>query len=214
MKKTLRKNIKESLSKSHNVVRKIEESKKLKESMRQDFYDWYDSLTDYARKKFDDYMADEGYPDMVTDLSNQDIEYLMMEFNPDYFEEQTTEDYDESCKNESCEDGICEGKLHPFTKNDWYGYAGAEKFPDGSDPLIYSDPETDNTVIVSYDDYIDDIIVQAIFVDDEGEGISFTKNYQGDRQKAIADAEDIISKDWLSTGDTNDFGPDWERGIG
>lgn len=209
MKKTLKKSIKESLFKSQNVVRKIEESKKLKESMRRDFYDWYDSLTDYARKKFDDYMADEGYPDMVTDLSNQDIEYLMMEFNPDYFEDEQTDDYDESCK-----DGICEGKLHPFTKDDWYGYAGAEKFPDGSDPLIYSDPETDNTVIVSYDDYTDDIIVQAILVDDEGEGTSFTKTYQDDRQKAIADAEDIISKGWLSTGNTNAFGSDWEHGIG
>jgi hypothetical protein len=27
-------------------------------------------------------------------------------------------------------------ELREFTKNDWYGYAGAERFSDGSQPLI------------------------------------------------------------------------------
>ena len=27
-------------------------------------------------------------------------------------------------------------ELRPFTKNDWYGFAGAEPFPDDSEPLI------------------------------------------------------------------------------
>jgi hypothetical protein len=26
--------------------------------------------------------------------------------------------------------------LHPFRRNDWYGFAGAERFADGSEPLI------------------------------------------------------------------------------
>ena len=49
-----------------------------------------------------------------------------------------------------------ESKWHDFTKSDWYGYAGAAKLPDGSDPKIYgrdlnSDIGVD--VILSGDDY-------------------------------------------------------------
>jgi hypothetical protein len=34
-------------------------------------------------------------------------------------------------------------KLRPFTKCDWYGYAGAEPFADGSDPLTADDFRVD-----------------------------------------------------------------------
>lgn len=296
---------------SLKVLRKLKESKKIRESMREDFYDWYDSLTDYAQRRFDDYLADEGYPDMITDLSNHDIEYLMMEFNPDYFEDEESDDYDESCKEskkvkkeskksvkeskkltesvhwQELEDALSyfgnnvvmrefepadenewddpeyggihieadlfmdrdgalidpddiptgyfgeskkikkeskvrrsirttleEGKLHRFTKTDWYGWAGAERFPDGSDPYIYEDPETGNAVIVSYDSYADDIVVEVEIWKDDSEVIGFTKTYQGNRDQAIADAEDIIRMGWLRTGDPNAFGNGWEHTAG
>jgi hypothetical protein len=37
---------------------------------------------------------------------------------------------------EAPEAAFAGGKLRPFTKEDWYGLAGAERFPDGTEPLI------------------------------------------------------------------------------
>jgi hypothetical protein len=38
-------------------------------------------------------------------------------------------------------------KVKPFTKNDWYGFAGAEPFADGSEPMIGYDNEQNIMVI-------------------------------------------------------------------
>lgn len=63
----------------------------LKESFRDDFYDWYDFLDDATREEVDAYMEEEGYPDMVTDLSDSDMEMIMDHFNPDYFDSEPEE---------------------------------------------------------------------------------------------------------------------------
>lgn len=78
----------------------VEESKKVTESFRQDFYDWYDGLNGYWQAKVDEFIEDEGYPDMITDLSEADMEIIMDEFNPEYFDTDE-EDLDEGCKTEA-----------------------------------------------------------------------------------------------------------------
>jgi len=44
--------------------------------------------------------------------------------------------------------GKAKVELKPFEERDWDGWAGAEKFPDGNDPLIGYIPETDQAAIV------------------------------------------------------------------
>lgn len=84
------------------MLRIIKESKKVTESFRQDFYDWYDGLNGYWQAKVDEFIEDEGYPDMITDLSEADMEIIMDEFNPEYFDiDEDEEDLDESCKTEA-----------------------------------------------------------------------------------------------------------------
>lgn len=41
------------------------------------------------------------------------------------------------------------GKIRRFTKEDWYGWAGAEKFENGSEPFIYERDMNDGFVEVT-----------------------------------------------------------------
>lgn len=51
-------------------------------------------------------------------------------------------------------------QMRPFNKYDWYELAGAERFPDGSEPLVAS--YGDNTSVI-----VDKHGVQAFFMDDD-----------------------------------------------
>lgn len=187
--------------KESRLKKSIRESLKkvLKESFREDFFDWYDFLSPEEQHRVDTWCEEEGYPEFLSDCSNSDLEIIMDHFNPDFFESKKV-----------CEEKVTEGKLRPFTKSDWYGYAGAEKFPDGSEPLIYEDPGPyGGAVIVSYDSYTDDIIVEVDYINDDDSVNGFVKTYQGDREKAIADAEEIISKGILKKYNPKYFGSDW-----
>lgn len=55
-----------------------------------------------------------------------------------------------------------------FIKEDWYGYAGAEKFTDGTDPFIYHNDMNDGQVLVT------------IIADTNGIEIYFTSNVDCD----------------------------------
>lgn len=49
-----------------------------------------------------------------------------------------------------------------FTKEDWYGFAGCEKFSDGSEPFIYDHEfEDDTSVTVTIDRYQIDVIMYS-----------------------------------------------------
>jgi hypothetical protein len=79
------------------------------------------------------------------------------------------------------------GRLHPFAKEDWYGWAGAERFSDGSEPLI-GDFE-DRTVIVDANGvglYIgDDVFTQN--------GTSFMYRAKGEsKEHLIKLAEQVL----------------------
>jgi hypothetical protein len=41
-------------------------------------------------------------------------------------------------------------KFKPFENTDWWGYSGAERFPDGSDPIISEIASTDESVQVTF----------------------------------------------------------------
>lgn len=195
-----------------SIKRSMSGKRVLKESFREDFEDWYDLLAPDEKAKVDAYIEDEGYPDMISDLSVSDMEIIMDHFNPDYFDP-FPDDETQLIADESCNESQSTGKLRPFNQNDWYGFAGAEKFPDGSSPLIYEDPsDNGGTVVVSYDSYSDDVAVEVDYINPDGRTMTgFVKTYQGNKDQAIADAEEIISKGVLSSLENANkyFGPDW-----
>ena len=54
-----------------------------------------------------------------------------------------------------------------FTASDWTGFAGAEKFPDGSDPFILDDLSEDFVIIGGYNS------IEMIKIDEAGEMQSY-----------------------------------------
>lgn len=98
---------------------------------------------------------------------------------------------------EECDKTIKEGKLHPFTQQDWYAWAGAEDFED-SPPYIYEDPETGNTIIVSGNSGNSEAIVEVDIWKDDDQSISFYREDYNSKEEALADAEDIIATGGLS----------------
>lgn len=84
-------------------------------------------------------------------------------------------------------------KFRRFTKEDWYGWAGAEKLPDGSEPFIatgYADMSgLDWAVIISGQSGSDPINVQFYITSEEdGEMTGHDKSFKtlDDAKKAVA----------------------------
>lgn len=65
---------------------------------------------------------------------------------------------------------VVENHLHPFTKNDWYGWAGAEPFPEGDDkePLI---SYTEHGVIIV------DAVGVAVYTNPPDDDYDITPNF-------------------------------------
>lgn len=93
-------------------------------------------------------------------------------------------------KTDECDDKkkMNEGALSEFSKNDWYAYAGADNFEDGSSPLIYDDE--DATVIVSGDPDGGAVVEVDLHTADVEE--SYMQNF-GSKKEAVDTAENIIS---------------------
>lgn len=68
-------------------IRKTESKKVTESFFRDSFEDWYDFLDEDERVEVDQYMEDEGMPDMVTDLSRTDMENVIGHFDPDRLED-------------------------------------------------------------------------------------------------------------------------------
>lgn len=197
---TIRDSIKKSI--------KVRESKNINERY---IDDWYYDLSKEEQEQVD-HLLDiyYGKGTMLDDLESDECDELIDRFEMMKESRQKHESKKDKKSCEECDKTIKEGKLHPFTKNDWYGWAGAERFPDGSDPYIYEDPDTGNAVIVSYDSYSDDIVVEVDIWRNE-EVVGYSRSYQGDLKKALADAESLISKGSLRSGD---LGDGWEQVAG
>lgn len=201
---TIRDSIKKSI--------KVKESKNINERY---IDDWYYGLSKEEQEQVD-HLLDiyYGKGTMLDDLESDECDELMDRFEMMKESRQKHESKKDKKDKKSCEEcdkTIKEGKLHPFTKNDWYGWAGAERFPDGSDPYIYEDPDTGNTVIVSYDSYSDDIVVEVDIWGEDEDVAGYSKSYQGDLKKALVDAESLISSGALSSGE---LGDGWEQVAG
>jgi hypothetical protein len=63
-------------------------------------------------------------------------------------------------------------KIRRFTEVDWYGFVGAEKFANGSEPLIYEDPFANNSANLTV---VADRNGVSIMIDTENDDIIYFK---------------------------------------
>lgn len=94
---------------------------------------------------------------------------------------------------------IDEGALSEFTKSDWYAYAGADRFEDGSSPLIH---ETEDFTVVVSGDPDGGAIVEVDITTPE----TYTKVF-GSKKEAVDTAESLI--DDMYNGNAKPFDPTW-----
>jgi len=89
-------------------------------------------------------------------------------------------------------------QLRPFSKNDWYGFAGAEKFADGSEPLIAWVDFTqwpDESFQGHESGPIDGgaVIVDGNQISVSGNNAAFVKDTSGDKEADIALGNKIVA---------------------
>jgi hypothetical protein len=107
-----------------------------------------------------------------------------------------------------------QGKLKPFTKEDWYGLAGAERFDDGSEPLIATfkvtnwpnlDPAAGGEVTMTVDK-------EGIQILDWGDGFFFRDMPSKEESIKLAESilahEPVDAHDLLQRGFTPQFSDD------
>lgn len=85
-------------------------------------------------------------------------------------------------------------KFRPFTKNDWYGFAGANKSADGKYPVIAEN--SDCTIVVCPDDDGKKFVINVLTPDTEDYGGKM--NVYKDERSAM-DAAKLLAN--LSTND-------------
>jgi len=79
--------------------------------------------------------------------------------------------------------------LHPFRKNDYYIFAGANPLPDGSAPMIYENDEPEFTVILSGSDDESNCVITILL----GEDAEYAYYTPTDVDPSIAEANHIIT---------------------
>lgn len=125
------------------------------------------------------------------------IEYFeekFTEWQEQEFERQDQEE-DEHTSSETKEANSM-STLTPFTKTDWYGFAGAEKFEDGSEPLL-AEIQVTNWPEPDFEDGSKPLAEVILIVDGNGVSLngmngSFNRDTGGGKDAAIALAQDLL----------------------